>query len=314
MKVWVERELKLKRRRKNLFTVEFLEEQLSDDPLNDLFDKTKKHYDKDAIFAVDDRINLKPETGDMDDEAHEAWAQVFDEQGYADVHAWLRRHPEAWDSLRVLEDLLGEIREIEPTRWLDSHVYVPLLARARQVMDAALAGAKPADLPWGFPGNRPWHRLAFWRMEWLTGEGRPEAAIAACEEMLAWNPGDNQGVRYSLAALHAQAGRFADLLALCERGEKEGGAVGFNRALALHALERKGDALGALAEAHKASPRFLKFLLAENPRPPKPDRFGIEPGGDYEAWLYRQAMLAAWETTGALEWARACLPALKRLR
>ncbi|MGD9788798.1 MAG: N-6 DNA methylase [Sulfuricellaceae bacterium] len=63
VKVWVERELKAKRQRKNLFTVEFLESQLGDDPLNDLFEKTKKHYEKDAIFARDDKINLKPETG-----------------------------------------------------------------------------------------------------------------------------------------------------------------------------------------------------------------------------------------------------------
>ncbi len=63
VKVWVEREMKKKRQRQNLFTVEFLETQLGDDPLNDLFDKTKKHYDKDAIFGADDRIQLKPETG-----------------------------------------------------------------------------------------------------------------------------------------------------------------------------------------------------------------------------------------------------------
>jgi len=250
----------------------------------------------------------------MADDHYEAWARVFDEEEYAAVHAWLRRHPEAWDSLRVLEDLLGRIREIEPSRWLDAHVHAPLLGRARRVMDAALAGAAPADLLWGFPDNRPWHMLAFWRMEWLAGQGRRDEAIGACEEMLAWNPGDNLGVRYNLAGLYAQSGRFADLLALCERGEEEGGAMGFNRALALHALERKGDALGVLADAHKASPRFLKFLLADNPRPPKPDRYGIEVGGDYEAWLYRQAMRPAWEKAGALDWVRACLPALKRSR
>ncbi|ARK55296.1 N-6 DNA methylase [Burkholderia pseudomallei] len=63
VKVWVERELKTKKQRKNLFTSEFLESQLSDDPLNDLFEKTKKHYAKDALFAPGEKINLKPETG-----------------------------------------------------------------------------------------------------------------------------------------------------------------------------------------------------------------------------------------------------------
>ena len=53
VKVYVERELKRKRRRKNLFTVEYLDEQLGDDPLDDLFDQTKQ-YLHGTIFDDDD--------------------------------------------------------------------------------------------------------------------------------------------------------------------------------------------------------------------------------------------------------------------
>ena len=63
VKVYVERELKKKRRRKNLFTVEYLEEQLADIPLEDLFQKTKTHYRGDRIFEDDEKLNLKPATG-----------------------------------------------------------------------------------------------------------------------------------------------------------------------------------------------------------------------------------------------------------
>ncbi len=249
----------------------------------------------------------------MDDDEYEDWAEVFDNKEYEEVHDWLRHHPEAWDSLRVLHDLLAEIREIEPTSWLDAHVYVPLLDRSRRLMDAALAGAAPKTLPWGFLGNRPWHMLAFWRMEWLAGLERREEASQACEEMLAWNPDDNMGVRYTLATLFVESGRHADLLALCETDEEETGVMEFHRVFALHALDRKGEALSLLADAHKGSPKFLKYLLADDPRQPKPDRYGIELGGDFEAWLYRQATRAAWARSGALDWARGCLPALKRL-
>lgn len=62
VKVWVERELKAKKTHKNVFSVELLDQQVSDDPMNDLFSNTKKHYEKDALFAADERINLKPET------------------------------------------------------------------------------------------------------------------------------------------------------------------------------------------------------------------------------------------------------------
>ncbi len=63
VKVWVERELKAKRRRVNLFTAEYLDEQLGTHPLNDLFQRTKEGFSGDRIFADDDRINVKPATG-----------------------------------------------------------------------------------------------------------------------------------------------------------------------------------------------------------------------------------------------------------
>lgn len=63
VKVWVEREMKAKRRRVNLFTAEFLDEQLDDNPLNTQFQHTKKAFADDRIFAEDDRINVKPATG-----------------------------------------------------------------------------------------------------------------------------------------------------------------------------------------------------------------------------------------------------------
>ena len=63
IKVYVERGLKRQQRRKNLFTVSFLEEQIADNPLEDLFRQTKTHYQADRIFAEDENLNLKSATG-----------------------------------------------------------------------------------------------------------------------------------------------------------------------------------------------------------------------------------------------------------
>jgi type I restriction enzyme M protein len=63
IKVYVERELKAKRKRQNLFSTAYLEEQLGDNPLEDLFQKTKGHYKTDRIFESDERLNLKTATG-----------------------------------------------------------------------------------------------------------------------------------------------------------------------------------------------------------------------------------------------------------
>ncbi len=63
VKVWVEREMRRKRQRENLFTVEFLDRQLGDNPIDVLFQQTRAFYQADRIFKKDDHINLKPATG-----------------------------------------------------------------------------------------------------------------------------------------------------------------------------------------------------------------------------------------------------------
>ena len=63
IKTWAERDLLRKHRRKNLFTVQTLDEQLGDAPLNELFNQTKQHHNAVSIFKRDEQINLRPETG-----------------------------------------------------------------------------------------------------------------------------------------------------------------------------------------------------------------------------------------------------------
>ncbi|MCX6907176.1 MAG: N-6 DNA methylase [Verrucomicrobia bacterium] len=62
IKVWVERRLKEKKERKNIFNVEFLRSQLGKNPIQSLFDETKEAYRADKIFDRDERINLRPAT------------------------------------------------------------------------------------------------------------------------------------------------------------------------------------------------------------------------------------------------------------
>ncbi|HMT09746.1 MAG TPA: N-6 DNA methylase [Pyrinomonadaceae bacterium] len=63
-KVFVEREL-LAKKKQNLFTVDVLNNQIAaENALENLFQETKKFYRVDKIFAKDEKINLKKETGD----------------------------------------------------------------------------------------------------------------------------------------------------------------------------------------------------------------------------------------------------------
>lgn len=63
VKVWVEREMKRKRQRQNLFTADWLDTQLGDNPLQELFRQTKEAYRDDFIFDEREQLNIKGATG-----------------------------------------------------------------------------------------------------------------------------------------------------------------------------------------------------------------------------------------------------------
>lgn len=63
VKVWVERELRRKKQRQNLFTVDWLDTQLGENPLQELFRQMKEGYREDRIFDERERLNLKLATG-----------------------------------------------------------------------------------------------------------------------------------------------------------------------------------------------------------------------------------------------------------
>lgn len=63
-KVYVERQLLTRRSKTNLFNVDVLRGQIAENPLDNLFQQTKAHYSTDKIFGDDERINLKPATGE----------------------------------------------------------------------------------------------------------------------------------------------------------------------------------------------------------------------------------------------------------
>lgn len=62
VKTGVERNLKKRKTRANLFSVDYLESLPFGDPINSLFDETKKAYRADKIFLDDEKINLKTPT------------------------------------------------------------------------------------------------------------------------------------------------------------------------------------------------------------------------------------------------------------
>ena len=298
------------------------EEELDDESFAQLVDLVK------ALPQPASHYRLQPrdgEAGPLEADAELAgveaeWRVVFmagDETDEAGVDAWsdtawldwLAGHPLAWHSFLILEDLLIAIDDV---LFADDDLEDKLDAMLEALLDRALAllrlnleanDANGCKLEWGWLQNRPALRLLARVIE--SKRGTTEELLLLEWIVLTLNPNDNQGLRERLVHVYAGSGRAADALAVCERYPQDMlGAMLYGRVLALVLLERRGDAVAALAQAMERAPRIAKTLLAKRPRMPELQHGLMRIGGEDEAWYYRQDWHGVWETSGALDWLR----------
>ncbi len=157
---------------------------------------------------------------------------------------------------------------------------------------------------WGILETRPYMRArqGLAEVRWALGE-RP-AAIGHVQELLRLNPGDNQGLRYTLAAWLLATGDDAALEHLLAQYPEEGSASwAYTRALA--AFRRYGaghQADAALREALATNPFVPAYLLGRRPLPRRlPAYVGF--GDENEAVAYIAEAAEAWLTSPqALAW------------
>lgn len=244
------------------------------------------------VYAAEDDPD-----GDRDPWADTAWLD------------WLARHPLAWQSFAILEDLLMAIDDAalaydEFDSQLDA-MEDALLDRALALLRLTLVenAAEGCKLEWGWLENRPALRLLGRLIE---VEGGSAAELPLLEWLvLTLNPNDNQGLRERLVHVYAGSGRAADALSVCERYPNDMlGAMIYGRILALYQLGRHAEAAVALAQAKGRLPHIAKMLTAKKPRMPKLQPGLMSLGGEDEAWYYRQDWRGVWESSGALDWLR----------
>jgi len=157
---------------------------------------------------------------------------------------------------------------------------------------------------WGLLETRPYMRARAGLAGCLWELGRREEALAHYREMLRLNPGDNQGIRYTLLNLLLTLNRDADAKALLKQYEEDAMAEWlYTRAL----LEfREGgaskEAGRALQKALKQNPHVPAYLTGRKRIPPRtPDYIGW--GDENEAVAYAAVYLPHWRRTqGAVAW------------
>ena len=160
---------------------------------------------------------------------------------------------------------------------------------------------------WGILETRPYMRARAGLAQCLWQAGRHDDAIEHYREMLRLNPGDNQGLRYTLLACLMELGRDDEALALHKQYEDDCMAA-WTYASALLSYRHKGDtstSRKALKGAIKGNPHVPTFLLGDKKLPARlPDYIGF--GDENEAVTYAAENMAGWrKTDGALDWLRA---------
>ncbi|MEZ4656900.1 MAG: hypothetical protein R2911_04960 [Caldilineaceae bacterium] len=153
---------------------------------------------------------------------------------------------------------------------------------------------------WGLLETRPYMRARQGLAEVLWRLGRTKEAIHHYRELLVLNPGDNQGVRYTLLNLYMDTGQDAEARALQKAYDDDGMAEWlYTRALLAFRQDgagRQSDKL--LRAALEMNPHVPQYLTARKRLPATPPPY-IGFGDDNEAISYAGRYLQAWRKTKA---------------
>jgi tetratricopeptide (TPR) repeat protein len=159
---------------------------------------------------------------------------------------------------------------------------------------------------WGILVTRPYMRARLGLAHSLWTAGRRDEAVLHLQDMLRLNPGDNQGVRYTLEGFLLFLDRDDDLDRLLQQYPDEASAAWAYTGTLL-AFRRQGDTPKVrqlLKEARKTNKHVPDYLLGEK-FPPHERSGSYSPGDENEALEYLGSFLAGWKSTpGAVAWLR----------
>jgi len=174
-------------------------------------------------------------------------------------------------------------------------------AGARALGPAAFAD--DAGEFWSRIDTRPYMRARFGLATSLEALGERAAAVEHYRDLLRLNPGDNQGVRYSLLAALLEAGDDDEAGALLAQFDDDTASWAY--ASALHAFRQGGDAAPAnerLRRAIRANRHVPTYLLGERTWPEEmPASYAL--GSPEEAAIVEDMLGDQWRgTPGAERW------------
>ena len=228
---------------------------------------------------------------------------------YADERVWepataqrwqefLRRHPEAYDSLDILDDLATALGEVEGAMLpgVEDAVMNAIVDRGAAIV-LELVDNHDVRLPWGLPQNRPALRLLARRVYRLLDQGDDPAAAALMRTLLRVNPTDNHGFRQLLVNHLLRSGDPSGALTLVAAYPGDWSVeLRYGEVLAHYRLGNLDEAQRALAAALEVNAHVPSYLTQERPQEPKLSPGGATLGGRDEAWHYRSDAGDLWRS------------------
>ena len=226
-------------------------------------------------------------------------------------------------SLNYLEERLEHLIEEHPEHIDARHHLALFLSQAgrvdaahtlwRQTVETALACMPEAfelgqdRVPWLELDNRPFLRAYHGLALSFANRGDVRKALQMFQDLLAMNPGDNQGARALVVDMSFYLEKPAAVLEVCEAYPNDSlPEILYGRALAHYQLGHEADADDALRLAIDRLPNIAEELVKT--RHVKPDSFRedrVTMGGADEAYHYWIDQGPYWEQTpGAIAWVR----------
>lgn len=249
-------------------------------------------------FPLEKPFSIHDEVFDIDD----VW-EPMEEDAWMEI---LELHPQAFDSLDILDDLATALvlHEQFTSSWLDQLLLGPVLLRAEAIIQNALQAQDTPRLSWLYPQNRPALRCLSRLVGVHKRAYRIQDAMRVMKLLLQINPNDNHGFRSILMDELLRHGNDQEALALANNYPDDMHAeLLYGRVLALYRLDERKEAHTVLIDAVERLPKIVRYLTHKRVRKPMLEPQGIQIGGDDQAWLYRDAMRDVWEATpGVLDW------------
>jgi len=157
---------------------------------------------------------------------------------------------------------------------------------------------------WGFNETRPYMRSREQYAHGLWAMDKLDEAKSHFQEMIELNPGDNQGIRYSLINLLIELNSFDEAKELYEQYEGEGSAWWLYSNILLCFVNKTSETKlkKLLKEAMAYNPYVVPYLLEKKDFPEySPGYYGM--GDDNEAVSYASDGITSWKSVdGAIKW------------